>query len=392
MPQLKVKQIISALVLVLFVGFSACKKASPPIEQPAATPADAQERQHPESGAATVVETRFFSGAIGNTLDLQMKLMREGDQLNGSYLYQKIGTKIDVRGMIDQNGNVTLDELDTAGKQTGVFKGIWTQDSEGVVEIKGDWTKPNGDKKTAFSLRQEPIEFSSGVEVVSKHLREKNKKLKYEVDAAYPQLTGSTDPNYEKFNRATRALITRKVSDFKQEMAPSAEDAETPETANPALEEASGSDINIRYAVVLAKDDLISTEFTVSSYSAGAAHPNSYTEVVNFDLKIGKQLKLADLFVPGSKYLQVIATHCIQELKKQTKGADATLNDDWIQKGAAPELTNYDNWTVRKKGLGITFDPYQVGPYAAGPQNVLVPYASLKEFIKPDGPAAQFVK
>jgi hypothetical protein len=386
------KQIISALVLVVFVGVSACKKASAPSEQPAAPAPDVQERQHPESGAATVVETRFFAGSIGDALDLQMKLMREGEKLTGSYLYQRVGKKIDLRGTIEQNGNVTLDEFDSAGKQTGVFKGIWTQDSEGAVEIKGDWTKPNGDKKTAFSLRQEPIEFSNGVEVVSKHIREKNKKLKYEVDAAFPQLTGSTDPNYEKFNRATRALITRKVSDFKQEMAPSAEDTETPETANPAPEESPGSDINVRYAVVLAKDDLISTEFTVSSYSAGAAHPNSYTEVVNFDLKNGKQLKLADLFVPGSKYLQVISAYCIQELKKQTKGADATLDDDWIKKGAAPELTNYDNWTVRKKGLGITFDPYQVGPYAAGPQNVLVPYASLKEIIKPDGPAAQFVR
>ena len=390
MNWIKTKQIIWALLLIGFVAVTACKKASPPNEQPAATPANAQERQHPESGAATVVETRFFSGSIGNALDLQMKLTREGDKLTGSYLYQRIGKKIDLRGTIDQNGNVALDEFDSAGKQSGVFKGIWTQDSEGAVEIKGDWTKPNSDKKTAFSLRQEPIEFSNGVEVVSKFIREKNKKLKYEVDAAYPQLTGSTDPNYEKFNRATRALITRKVSDFKQEMAPSAEDAETPE--NPALEESTGSDINIRYAVVLAKDDLISTEFTVSSYSAGAAHPNSYTEVVNFDLKNGKQLKLADLFAPGSKYLQVIATYCIQELKKQTKGADATLDDEWIQKGAAPELTNYDNWTVRKKGLGITFDPYQVGPYAAGPQNVLVPYASLKDIIKSEGPAAQFVK
>jgi len=392
MRKLKAKQIISALVLVVFVGVTGCKKASAPNEQAAASATNSQERQHPESGAATVVETRFFAGSIGAAFDLQMKLQREGDKLTGSYLYQKIGKKIDLRGTIDQNGNVTLEEFDSAGKQTGVFKGIWTQDSEGVIEIKGDWSKPNIDKKTAFSLRQEPIEFSNGAEVVSKYIREKNKKLKYEVDAAYPQLTGSTDPNYEKFNRATHALITRKVSDFRQEMVPSAEDAEEPETANPALEESTGSDINIRYAVVLAKDDLISTEFTVSSYSAGAAHPNSYTEVVNFDLKNGKQLKLADLFVPGSKYLQVISTYCIQELKKQTKGADATLDDDWIQKGAAPELTNYDNWTVRKKGLGITFDPYQVGPYAAGPQNVLVPYASLKDIIKPDGPVAQFVK
>jgi hypothetical protein len=392
MPRTKAKQIIAALLLAAFVCSSGCRKASAPAAPPGAV-ADSQERQHPESGAATVVETRFFSGSIGNALDLQMKLMRESDKLTGSYFYQKLGTRIDLRGTIDQNGNVTLDEFDSAGKQTGVFKGIWTQDSEGVIEIKGDWTKPTSDKKTAFELHQEPIEFSNGVEVASKQIREKNKKLKYEVDVAYPQLTGSTDPNYEKFNRATRALITKKVSDFKQEMTPSAEDAESSEPAtNPALEESMGSDINVRYAVVLAKDDLVSIEFTVSSYSAGAAHPNSYTEVVNFDLKNGKQLKLADLFAPGSKYLQAIATYCIQDLKKQTKGADATLDDDWIQKGAAPELTNYDNWTVRKKGLGITFDPYQVGPYAAGPQNVVVPYASLKDIIRPDGPAAQFVK
>lgn len=375
---------------IAFIGSSGCRRASVPPEPPAPA-ADSQERQHPDSGAATVVETRFFSGSIGNALDLQMKLMRESDKLTGSYFYQKVGTRIDLRGTVDQNGNVTLEEFDSAGKQTGVFKGIWTQDSEGAVEIKGDWTKPNSDKKTAFALHQEPIEFSNGVEIVSKPIKEKNKKLKYEVDVAYPQLLGSTDPNYDKFNHAVRALITKKVSDFRQEMAPSADEAESQE-ANPALDESMGSDLNVRYVVMLAKDDLVSIEFTVSSYSAGAAHPNSYTEVVNFDLKNGKQLKLADLFAPGSKYLQAIATYCIQELKKQTKGADAPLDDDWIQKGAAPELTNYDNWTVRKKGLGITFDPYQVGPYAAGPQNVVVPYASLKEIIRADGPAAQFVK
>ena len=146
--------------------------------------------------------------------------------------------------------------------------------------------------------------------------------------------------------------------------------------------------------MVLARDDLISIEFTVGSYSAGAAHPNSYTEVVNFDLKNGKLLKLADLFLPGSKYVQTLATYCIQALKKQAReqGADAMLDDDWIQKGAAPELTNYDNWTITKKGLGITFDPYQVGPYAAGPQHVLAPYSALKEIIKPDGPVGQFLK
>ena len=95
------------------------------------------------------------------------------------------------------------------------------------------------------------------------------------------------DPNYEKFNQTVRSLITRKVSDFKKEMMPDPEDESRPDE-DPTIEESLGSDIIISYEVALAKDDLIGIEFTVSSYSAGAAHPNSYTEVVNFDLKNGK--------------------------------------------------------------------------------------------------------
>ncbi len=382
--------LITLIVFTLFPG-AGCRKTSSPAESTAA-PAGEQERQHPQGGTATVVETRFFTGSIGNALDLQMKLLREGDKLSGSYFYQKVGTKIDLRGTVDQGGNVTLEEFDSAGKQTGIFKGIWKQSPESVVEINGDWTKPGSDKKTAFSLHQQPVEFSNGAEVVAKSIKEKNKKLKYEIDVVYPQLAGSTDPNYQKFNTTVRSLMTKKVADFKKEMTPSPEDEASAAEGETTSDESSSSDQTVSYEVVLAKDDLIAIEFTVSSYYAGAAHPNSYMEVVNFDLKNGKQLKLAELFNPGTKYLQAIAAYCIQELKKLTKGADAALDEEWIQKGAAPELTNYDNWTIRKKGLGITFDSYQVGPYAAGPQSVLVPYSVIKDMVKPDGAAGQFAK
>ncbi len=382
---------LAVLALIAVVGVTACRKNSAPGEQTAG-PADGAARQHPEGGVMPAAETKFFRGSIGSALGLQMKLVREGENLTGSYSYQKIGTKIDLRGNIDKDGNVTLEEFDAKGKQTGVFKGVWKQDENGAVEIAGNWTKPNSDKKTAFSLHQEPIEFSNGVEIGSRQIKEKNKKLKYEINIVYPQLTGSVDPNFEKFNQTVRSLMIKKVSDFKKEMTPSADE--------PALDlpdetpsESLGSDINTGYTVALAKDDLVSIEFTVSSYSAGAAHPNSYTEVVNFDLKNGKLLKLADLFQPGSKYLQTLATYCIQALKKQAKEAGDTMPDeDWIKRGAAAELTNYDNWTISRKGLGITFDPYQVASYAAGPQYVLAPYAALKEIIKPDGPLGQFVK
>ncbi|HEY3037165.1 MAG TPA: DUF3298 and DUF4163 domain-containing protein [Pyrinomonadaceae bacterium] len=391
---MKHARIFAALVVIVIFAVVGCRKNSAPSEQTAASPAQGTERQHPEGGVATAVQTRFFKGSIGSALGLQMKLVREGESLSGSYFYQKVGKKIDVRGNVDKDGNVTLEEFDSSGKQTGVFKGVWKQDENGAIEIAGNWTKPNTDKQAAFSLHEEPIEFSHSEEIVARQIREKNKKLKYEIDVEYPQLTGSVDPNFEKFNQSVRSLMTKKVVDFKKEMAPAPEDQPATDTPGVPADESMGSDISAGYTVALARDDLISVEFTISSYSAGAAHPNSYSDVINFDLKNGKPLKLADLFVPGSKYLQTLSTYCVQALQKQAKaeGADAMLDDDWIQKGAAPELTNYGNWTISRKGLGITFDPYQVGSYAAGPQHVLVPYSALKEIIKPDGAVGQFVK
>jgi hypothetical protein len=134
----------------------------------------------------------------------------------------------------------------------------------------------------------------------------------------------------------------------------------------------------------------VSVEFKVGSYYQGAAHPNSYSEVINYDLKNGKQLKLGDLFKPGAKYLQAIAMYCIADLKKQ--GKDKGLTDEEIEKGAAASPKNYQSWTITKKGLGINFDSYQVGPYAAGPQFVTVPYSTVKDLVNPEGPIAQFVK
>ena len=152
-----------------------------------------------------------------------------------------------------------------------------------------------------------------------------------------------------------------------------------------------GSDLGVGYTVSLANDDLISIEFSVGSYYSGAAHPNSYTEVLNFDLKNGKVIRLGELFNPGAKYLQAISNYSIGDLKKQAKDKQGKLDDDWIQRGAGPDAENYKSWTISRKGLAINFDSYQVAPYAAGPQRVFIPYSALKDLIKTDGPLHPFL-
>ena len=385
------RSFVVVLLLVAVVAAGCRKSSTPPPAAPAAAPASGDPQLNPVAGGTTPPpQTKHFKGSIGSTLDLQMKLVRNGDKLTGSYFYQKVGKVITLSGSVDKDGNLTLDEFDPTGKQTGMFKGLWSVDKEdGLIKLAGNWSKPAGekgdDKKTAFSVHEEPINFSGDVDIVAKSVKENNKKLKYEIDAQYPQLTGGSNPNFEKFNQLARMVVMKRVAEFKRDM--------TPEKGEEPLqqpEDSVGSDLGVGYEINLAQDDLVSVQFSVGIFYFGVAHGTTHTETLNYDLKNGKQLKLADLFKPGSKYLQTLSTFCIADLKKQSKARGDELPDDMLKEGAAPSSKNFRTWTITKRGLGFHFDPYQVGSYASGPQFVLVPYSELKDFIKPDGPLPAF--
>src|SRR6185503_4712394 len=374
------------LIALLAAG---CRQSSSPPPAVSAPPPTAEQTPIVVGGATPPPLTKHFKGSIGSTLDLQMKLVRDGDKLTGSYFYQKVGTRISLRGTVDKDGNLTLEEFDPNGKQTGLFKGLWAvQADDGLITLAGNWSKPPGekgeDKKIAFSVHEEPISFSGDIDVVAKSVKETNKKLVYEIDAQYPQFTGGNNPNLEKFNQLARMTVMKIVAGFKKDMAPE-------EGEEPRPEGSMGSDLGIGYTINLAHDELVSVQFDVGSYYQGAAHPNSYTETLNYDLKNGKQLKLADLFKPGAKFLQTLSTFCTEDLKKQWKQKNEESVDEMLKDGTAPTAKNYESWTITKRGIGINFDPYQVAPYAVGPQFVMVPYSALKDLIKPDGPLAGFV-
>jgi hypothetical protein len=374
------------LLILILLAFGACKKSSqeysPTVTSPSASAPSFAPVTQPEGGATAVAELKYFNGSIGNALDLEMKLTREGDKLAGSYFYKKVGTKIDLKGSIGNDGNFTLEEFGKDGTQTGIFKGLWTLNSEsGMVDLAGNWTMPDGQKATAFSLHEQPIYLSGGGDIVSKTIKESNKKLQYEIEAEYPELNGMLGTGSEKFNQESNRIAVRQVSEFKKQMEQPIE-----------IESETGSSLDVDYEIALATDELISLRFDVGTYFRGAAHPNSGSVVLNFDMKNGKSLKLADLFKPGSKYLQILSAYCIKDLQKQSKAKDGMLDDESIQSGASPTARNYSNWTITKKGLGINFDPYQVGPYAAGPQYVLVPYSELKDLIEPTSAIAMLAR
>lgn len=214
--------------------------------------------------------------------------------------------------------------------------------------------------------------ISQQVTLISQPFSETNQAPPFTITTQTPQLTGSSDPRVQVFNQRLSELVTKEVNTFRQSF-----------LQNTAPTVGNGSSLDVTYTLLSQIGDLWSFKFDFSFYSDGAAHPGSYSMTLNYDLSQRKELALADLFFPNSNYLEVIANYCIAELSKQP------FFDVSFSEGAQPTPENYRNWNITTEGLMITFDEYQVAPYAAGPQKVIVPYSELRAVINPQGPLEQ---
>ncbi len=378
-----------AAICIIVAAFAsgACRKTANQ-QAPVSSPTPAAPEVAPLGGTAQAGTKYFFRGTIAN-LSIEMQLIREGENLSGTYFYPKVGKNITLSGTVDKDNNVTLNEADESGKQTGVFKGKWQtavdSPDPAVFEIEGKWSKPDGTKPTEFMVTQQPYEFTGNVQVTAKVIKDANKQKLYAVSAEYPQIEG--DARFDGFNREARALIVKDTGAFKAgETSDDANDVTGLTTDNQT------STLDVGYDFHYANDNLISVAFTEGMYSRGAAHGNSLTQVINYDVKSNKKLALADLFKEKSKYLSVISSYCQKELKERAKKPDAMVLEELIDSGAGPRADNYRAWNITRKGLWITFDPYSVAAYAAGPQYILVPYSVLKDIIKPDGPIGMYAQ
>ncbi|HUQ33627.1 MAG TPA: DUF3298 domain-containing protein [Pyrinomonadaceae bacterium] len=213
---------------------------------------------------------------------------------------------------------------------------------------------------------------AAAVRFVQRQIKEANRKLRYTIAAKYPQTLGVRANNLAQLNTALKNLITEQINGFKKDFQPPEERMGT-----------MGSSFDSGYTVELATDDLVSINFGISTYFEGAAHPNYNAVTFNYWLGTGQTLSLGDLFKPGVYYLDIISSLSIKALRKRL---GPEIDDDWIQKGAGAAPENYKSWNITRRGLKITFDPYQVASYAQGPQEVIIPYSSMKSIIDPSGP------
>lgn len=197
----------------------------------------------------------------------------------------------------------------------------------------------------------------------------KETKRAYEIKLAYP--------------RTGHPVIDRQLSAWVRELATSfAKDATEAKDRMTWDEE-------LTYEVPRNDGQVLSLVFTLYNFTGGA-HPNSAFHTFHFLLPDGTNAEIAEIFSPRG--IRRISDISIARLRRDLAGPDGMSDADWISKGAAPNARNFANFVLTPSELTIHFDAYQVAAYAAGPQEVRIPVAQLRDTMRPDvrAPAASF--
>jgi hypothetical protein len=217
--------------------------------------------------------------------------------------------------------------------------------------------------------------------VVVQTVREEDSTLRYSITASYPQLRSTASPAVlEKVNKAIMDMVLPDIAGLKQNAADDAVWAAKNPSDAAQLPVGQSSFLSAAYEIPYLTTELVSVRIRFETYSAGAAHGMSYTRVLNARLGDGNSVDTEGLFVDGKQGLQWLSQYCATDLKRQY-GADYEALKSFVDDGTAPVADNFKNVSLEPAGLIVSFDPYQVGPYAAGPREAHVPAGEVQSML-----------
>jgi Protein of unknown function (DUF3298) len=307
---------------------------------------------------------------------------------------RKRGRPVQLHHVDDDSSNSVADNLAVlcfdCHRETQIRGGFDRKlDAAQVRVYKADWVKRVAEQRGCDLVSTRP-ESTNGTHVLRYlQMREKRDDFLYDFEADYA-LVGSDDSKADsETNLCISYFVSNSLQRFRKESIASA--GFKREQKQGQFSATAWDSLAISHNVSLYTRDVLSLEFQIWSYGAGAAHPNSHTKTMNFRLRPSLELQLQDIFKPGD-YLKVLSQLCISDLHRQqplrwgnpTERALQLLDgrDEWILRGAGPFPQNYQRLSFRKNGIVIHFDPYWVGSYAEGKYEVFVPAHEVRPILE----------
>ncbi len=133
----------------------------------------------------------------------------------------------------------------------------------------------------------------------------------------------------------------------------------------------------ITYDVLLKNEAYLSLAINYSEYTGGA-HGNYFSEYIIYDIAENKRIELKDIMIDGVEYMTVLndaVTEAIQAARNESEYGDQLHS--WYE-GVTEELLSF---SIESEGLGVHFQPYEIGPYAEGAPTFIIPYERLEEVL-----------
>lgn len=314
--------------------------------------------------------TKIYRGAVAGN-HIQMTLTINGSKVEGKYAYDSVGQDIKLTGTVAADGKLELTEYAEKSKPSGKF--LCKGGLDNPIDKECSWSRPDGTRESFVTLVEQYFALSNNLQVVPKLIANRRKG----VGVSYPQIAGAgpLGPGAQSFNRRILALTQKAIADDFQ-----------------PIDEKGVFDAN--YNVLLGTNDLISVEM-VEYIDGGGAHPNERWWALTYDLAANKELKLENLFKPGSDYAAAIAKYIADDINRR----DVELEKDNARRESreykpreeplmsVEQLSEISDWALTPKGVVIYFDFPHVMAYF---DKNFVPYSAIKEHLKPNGPAAKF--
>ena len=194
--------------------------------------------------------------------------------------------------------------------------------------------------------------------------KDKNKKkgISYEADIDYPV--------FEK-----EPLLNAQVSDIVQKNL-EAFNSEFFSAEAPAYPQAFEFDIDS--SSVYEDTNHISFLLTVYQFTGGA-HGSTTIIPITYSKQTKKLLSLEEAVQPARKdWLATLSTEARKQLNAQVKKQNFSSDEDWINRGTEPTKENFAIFKLEKNSVRIIFSQYQVGPYASGMPEIVVPRSLFK--------------
>ncbi len=296
-------------------------------------------------------------------------LPKSPDSLGGTLIYPRPA---------DAEGQNAYEVLQVSGKQReklislnlggrfdvrGELRGSLTDNG-----FRGEWRDAAGIPRHEVQLSRYQLPYALASRTYS-NVKKPN-PISLDLHVQWTEMVEPSPPHLrDAFNRTVYADAEKSWTSFEKQF-----EEERRTIGNEELPEYARQRTMDQYDELLYADDqLICLRQLVSIYMGGA-HPMWGLQSKVFDVRAARFLEADELFADRRRPLNYLSAYCRPILQKML---NTDSRDPMLQGGTEAKNENFQQLLPTQQGLLVQFNPYEVGPYAVGAPEVLIPWPEL---------------